>query len=227
MRRARVLLADDHPVILEGLCAVLRPTHEIVGQVRDGRALITAASELKPDVIIADISMPLLNGLEAVRQLKEINRRVKVIFLTMHADTDLAMQAFRAGAVGYVLKSSAAELEAAVSAVLEGRTYVTQRISETVMLALATQLPNHLDGLEVLTPRQREVLQLLAEGRRTKEAADILNVSTKTVEFHKNRIKDALGVRTIAELTQYALKNGILTAPGGMDPELEIQSPVG
>jgi DNA-binding NarL/FixJ family response regulator len=229
MKHARVLLADDHPVILEGLCAVLSPPHEIVGQERDGRALIAAAGELKPDVIIADISMPLLNGLEAVRQLKTLNRRVKVIFLTMHAETDLAAQAFRAGAVGYVLKSSAAELLNAVDAVLQGRTYVTPKISESVMLALA-KAPQHPDGHEVLTPRQREVLQLLAEGRRAKEVADILNVSTKTVEFHKNRIKDTLGVRTIAELTQYALKHGILTAPEQArtpGPEVDALLPVG
>jgi DNA-binding NarL/FixJ family response regulator len=233
MKHARVLLADDHPVILEGLCAVLSPPHEIVGQVRDGRALIVAADELKPDVIVADISMPLLNGLEAVRQLKALNRRVKVIFLTMHAETDLATQAFRAGAVGYVLKSSAAELQIAVDAVLQGRTYVTPRIAENVQLALTKKVSEGVEQPEVLTPRQREVLQLLAEGRRAKEIADILQVSTKTVEFHKGRIKETLGVRTIAELTQYALKHCILVVQeqeGAPEeeatPEKEADTPV-
>jgi DNA-binding NarL/FixJ family response regulator len=230
MKYARVLLADDHPVILEGLCAVLSPPHEIVGQVRDGRALIAAAGELKPDVIVADISMPLLNGLEAVRQLKALNRRVKVIFLTMHTETDLAAQALRAGAVGYVLKSSGAELQTAVDAVLRGRTYVTPRIAESVSQALAKRAPEDLENPEVLTPRQREVLQLLAEGRRAKEIADILCVSAKTVEFHKSRIKETLGVRSIAELTQYALKHCILTVPDqAAAPEREADSllPVG
>ena len=233
MKHARVLLADDHPVILEGLCAVLSPPHEIVGQVRDGRALIAAAAELKPDVIVADISMPLLNGLEALRQLKALKRRVKVIFLTMHAETDLATQAFQAGAAGYVLKSSAAELQVAVDAVLQGRTYVTPKIAENVLQALTKRASADQERPEVLTPRQREVLQLLAEGRRAKEIADLLNVSTKTVEFHKTRIKETLGVRTIAELTQYALKHSILVAPEQevapeeeATPEKDVDTPV-
>jgi DNA-binding NarL/FixJ family response regulator len=232
MKYARMLLADDHPVILEGLSAVLSPPHEIVGQVRDGRALITAAAELKPDVIVADISMPLLNGLDAIRQLKAFDRRVKVIFLTMHAETDLATQAFREGAVGYVLKSSAAELLTAVDTVLGGRTYITPRVAENVLLALTKKTPDETGQSEVLTQRQREVLQLLAEGHRAKDIAGILHVSTKTVEFHKSRIKEALGVRTIAELTQYALKHSILTVPKPEvlaqqeAPEQEMDSPV-
>jgi DNA-binding NarL/FixJ family response regulator len=171
------------------------------------------AEQLKPDVIIADISMPLLNGIEAARQLKKTVPRVKFIFLTMHPEADLATEAFRVGASGYVLKHSAArELKEAIQEALKGRTYVTPRLAKEVLEGLMRQpSENSPDRFQVLTPRQREVLQLLAEGHTSKEIASILNVSTKTVDFHNGRIKTELGLRSIAELTQFAIKRGLVS----------------
>jgi DNA-binding NarL/FixJ family response regulator len=208
-----VLLADDHTMIMEGLASVLEPEFDIVGRAEDGRELLALAGQVKPDVIVADISMPLLNGIEAVRQLKKADSRVKIIFLTMHSEADLAMEAFRAGASGYVLKSSAAkELKTAIQETLKGRTYVTPRIAKEVLEGLMRQPTEGVDRFRALTPRQREVLQLLAEGHTSKEIANILNVSTKTVEFHKGRIKMELGLRSIAELTQFAIKRGMVSS---------------
>jgi DNA-binding NarL/FixJ family response regulator len=206
------LLADDHTMIMEGLSSVLEPEFDIVGRAEDGRQLMVLAEQLKPDVIVADISMPLLNGIEAARQLKKTDSRVKFIFLTMHPEADLATEAFRAGASGYVLKSSAAkELKIAIQETLKGRTYVTPRIAKEVLEGLMRPAAGD-DRFQALTPRQREVLQLLAEGHTSKEIAGILAVSTKTVEFHKGRIKTELGLRSIAELTQFAVKRGLVSS---------------
>jgi DNA-binding NarL/FixJ family response regulator len=211
-RRPRVLLADDHAMIMEGLASVLEPEFEIVGRAEDGRELMALAAKVKPDVIVADISMPLLNGIDAARQLKKEDSRTRIIFLTMHPEADLATEAFRAGASGYVLKSSAAkELKTAILEALNGRTYVTPRIAKEVLEGLMRGPAEGGDRFQSLTPRQREVLQLLAEGHTSKEIASILNVSTKTVEFHKGRIKMELGLRSIAELTQFAVKRGIVS----------------
>jgi DNA-binding NarL/FixJ family response regulator len=211
-RRPRVLLADDHTIIMEGLASVLSPEFDIVGRAEDGRQLMMLAEKLKPDVIVADISMPLLNGIEAARQLKKEDSRSRIIFLTMHPEADLATEAFRAGASGYVLKSSAAkELKTAILEALNGRTYVTPRIAKEVLEGLMRGPAEGDDRLQSLTPRQREVLQLVAEGHTSKEIAGILNVSAKTVEFHKGRIKMELGLRSIAELTQFAVKRGIVS----------------
>lgn len=213
-RRARVLLADDHTMIMEGLSSVLEPEFDVVGRAEDGRQLMKLAEDLKPEVIIADISMPLLNGIEAARQLKKSESNAKIIFLTMHPEADLATEAFRAGASGYVLKSSAAkELKTAIHEALKGRTYVTPRIAGEVLEGLMRQpADSGTDRFEALTSRQREVLQLIAEGHTSKEIANILNVSTKTVEFHKGRIKTELGLRSIAELTQFAVKRGLVSS---------------
>jgi DNA-binding NarL/FixJ family response regulator len=211
MKRPKILLADDHAIVVDGLRAVLEPAFEVVGRVEDGRALVTEAERLRPDVIVADVSMPLLNGIEAARQIAKVDARIKVVFLTMHPDADLATEAFRAGAAGYVVKSSAAgELKAAILEVLEGRIYITPRIAKEVLGALMRPNSGADDPYEALTARQREVLQLIAEGRTSKEIANILNVSAKTVEFHKGRIKESLGLRTIAELAQYAMKRRIV-----------------
>ncbi len=212
MRRPRVLLADDHAIIMDGLCAVLEPQFEVVGRVEDGRALLAAAERLHPDVIVADISMPLLNGIDAARQLRKLDSKLKIIFLTMHLEVDLATEAFRSGATGYVLKSSATdELRTAINEALRGRTYITPRIAHDVLQALMKRPSENDERYEALTSRQREVLQLLAEGHTAKEIASILHVSKKTAEFHKGRIKKELGLRTIAELTQYALKRGLIS----------------
>jgi DNA-binding NarL/FixJ family response regulator len=212
-KRPRILLADDHTMIMEGLASVLEAEFDIVGRAVDGRELMALAEEVRPDVIIADISMPLLNGIEAARQLKKADSRMKFIFLTMHPEADLATEAFRAGASGYVLKSSAAkELKTAIQEALQGRTYVTPRIAKEVLEGLMRRPAEGVDHFQALTPRQREVLQLLAEGHTSKEIANILNVSSKTVEFHKGRIKTELGLRSIAELTQFAIKRGLVSS---------------
>jgi DNA-binding NarL/FixJ family response regulator len=212
MKKPRVLLADDHRIVAEGLRSLLEPEFDLVGAVEDGRALIAAVEELQPDVAVVDVSMPKLNGIEAVRQIKQKNKRIKIVFLTMHPDVAYAASAFEAGASGYVLKHSApAELVMAIKEALEGRTYVTPRIAGELMHAYreGTTRPN---GLAEITPRQREVLQLLAEGRSTKEIASTLVISTRTVEFHKYRMMEDLGIKTVAELIRYAVKQGIVAS---------------
>ncbi len=209
MKRARILLADDHRILAEGLRGLLEPKFELVGIVEDGRALLAAAEELQPDVIVADISMPLLNGIEAVRQIKRTNENIKVVFLTMHPDVTYAASAFEAGASGYVLKHSApSELTTAIQSALRGKTYVTPLIAGELMQFYKARTDQR-DELTRLTPRQREVLQLLAEGRSAKEIATILNISARTVEFHKYRIMDDLGITSGAELVKYAIRHGI------------------
>lgn len=211
MKRARVLLGDDHTIILEGVRRILEPHFEVVGGVPDGRALIAAVQELHPDVVVADISMPLLNGIEVARQLQKSPFPPKIIFLTMHPDAAYATEAFRAGACGYVLKSSAAEeLVKAVQEALGGRVYVTPLVAGEVLHGLMQPTPSE-DKPAALTPRQREVLQLVAEGRSAKEIAGILKMSPRTVEFHKSRIMQALGLHTTAELTQYAIRHRIVS----------------
>jgi DNA-binding NarL/FixJ family response regulator len=206
----RVLLADDHVIVLEGLRRVLEPDFEIVGEVADGQALVAATGSLRPDIIVTDISMPLLNGIEAARQIRKTNRRVKIIFLTMHPDVTFAAEALCAGGSAYVLKSSAgAEILSAIQEAWSGRTYVTPSINQEVVHAQMERIGRR-DGVESeLTPRQREVLQLLAEGKGLKEVAAVLHISIKTAEFHKYRIMRHLGLRTNADVTKYAVKIGM------------------
>ena len=212
MKKRRLLLADDHAIVVEGLRRVLdQPDLEIAAVVADGRALVRAAEEIQPDIIIADITMPLLNGIDAVRQIRETNAGVKIIFLTMHPDVAFATEALAAGGSGYVLKSSAGdELLTAIQEVEKGRRYVTKSIAEAVELGLSARSNTWRSPLDKLTSRQREVLQLLAEGFPTKEIAAKLHVSPRTVEFHKYRIMDELGLRTTAELSRYAARHGIV-----------------
>ena len=201
MNRYRILLADDHTVVLEGLRRMLdRPEFEVVGAVHDGRALIDSAAHLRPDVIVADISMPTLNGVDAARRIRKDNPKIKIIFLTMHPEPAYAIQAMSTGASGYLLKNDAGEeLVTAIHNVLQGRTYVTKPLAEPVMKALLFHSsPKEAD--DPLTSRQRQVLQLLAEGKQPKEIAAVLSVSYRTVEFHKYRIMETLGVKTVAEL---------------------------
>jgi DNA-binding NarL/FixJ family response regulator len=212
MKRTRVLLADDHKIVLEGLRSLLEPEFELAGTVEDGRALVAAAEKLHPDVIVADISMPLLNGIEAVGQIKKIDPHIKVVFLTMHPEVTYANRAFEAGASGYVLKHSApSELTTAIREATKGRTYVTPMIAGELMQSYkgADQQPQ--DVIRKLTPRQREILQLLAEGHSPKEIGDILYISARTVEFHKYRIMETLNLKTSAELVHYAIKHGIVS----------------
>jgi len=205
----RVLLADDHAILLGAFEKLLAAECDIVGQVSDGRALVAAAEELKPDLVILDIAMPMLNGLEAARQIKQRVRSVKLVFLTMNEDADLAAEAFRIGASGYLLKRSAAsELLTAIREVMQGRSYVTPLITQGLVGSLQ-HADEHSPGHE-LTSRQREVLQLLAEGRSMKEVASVLNLTPRTVAFHKYRMMEQLKVKSTAELVQYAVKHHIV-----------------
>ncbi|HTP03573.1 MAG TPA: response regulator transcription factor [Nitrospirota bacterium] len=211
MKRPRVLLADDHRIVAEGLRGLLEPEFELIGIVEDGRALLTAAEKLRPDVIVADISMPVLNGIEAVRQIKRTNEDIKIVFLTMHPDVTYAASAFEAGASGYVLKHSApSELVTAIQRAMRGKTYVTPLL-EGELKYFYKERTGKQDEVTRLTPRQREVLQLLAEGNSAKEIASILDISPRTVEFHKYRMMEALGLKSAAELIGYAVKRGIAT----------------
>ncbi|MGO4884617.1 MAG: response regulator [Bryobacteraceae bacterium] len=207
MLKTTVLLADDHAVVAEGLRSLLKDSFELVGVVHDGRALLEAAERLRPDVIVTDISMPLMNGLEAIRQIRSRRPDAKVLVLTMHRDTHLAAEAFRAGVSGYVLKVSPGdELISAIQEVALGRSYVTSLLAkDLITLLIEARSPAQEDG-SALTPRQREVLQLIAEGRTMKEVASILNISPRTAESHKYEMMEVLGVRTTAELVQYAMR---------------------
>jgi DNA-binding NarL/FixJ family response regulator len=212
MTRPRIILADDHKIVLEGLRNTLEPQFELVGTVEDGHALFEAQKKLHPDAIVADISMPLLNGIEAVRKIKKVDKHIKVVFLTMHSDVTYAAEAFDAGASGYVLKHSApSELVNALHEVLKGRTYVSPMIAGELMESYKEGNHKRNEALLKLSTRQREVLQLLAEGKGAKEVAGVLNISTRTVEFHKYKVMEELGIKTSAELVQYAVKHGIVS----------------
>src|SRR5580693_874 len=204
--RTKVLVADDHAVVAQGLSALLEDTFDLAGVVHDGRALLAAVETLRPDVVVTDISMPLLNGLDAVRQIHRRHPRVKVIILTMHSETQLAVDALRAGASGYLLKvSPAEELITAIEQVALGRSYITTLLAKD-LIALLMEARGASPGVTPLTPRQREVLQLVAEGRTMKEVASILNISPRTAESHKYEIMQVLGVETTAALIQYAIR---------------------
>jgi DNA-binding NarL/FixJ family response regulator len=212
MKKPRVLMADDHSLILAGLRKLVEGECDVVGTVEDGRALVEAAQKLRPDLILMDISMPLLNGLEAARQLAKLVPESKLIMLTMHASPTYATEAFQAGASGYLLKRSAAsELSQAIKSVLQGQQYLTPLITKDVLDSVFKPSTGErgTPASTALTPRQREVLQLVAEGRGTKEIATILSVSVKTVEFHRSRIMHQLDIHTTADLTKYAITHGI------------------
>jgi DNA-binding NarL/FixJ family response regulator len=206
MPRTKVLLADDHAVVAQGLAALLEDTFELAGVVHDGHALLAAVETLRPDVVVTDISMPLLNGLDAVRQIRMSHPHVKIIILTMHRETQLAVDAFRAGATGYMLKvSPGEELITAIEQVAMGRAYVTTLLAKD-LISLLMEAGSESPGESPLTPRQREVLQLVAEGRTMKEVASLLGISPRTAESHKYEIMKVLGVDTTAALIQYAVR---------------------
>jgi DNA-binding NarL/FixJ family response regulator len=204
MKRARVLLADDHRMVAEGLKSLLLPEFDLVGIVEDGRALVDEARRLKPDVIVADITMPRLNGLEAMALLRKDNPSVRVVVMTMHRESAYARRALAAGASGFVLKHSApTELIAAIHAAMEGKTFVTPELA-----GRAAPIADGATG-PTLTERQREILQLLARGKTAKEIASLLAVSVRTVEFHKYKMMEAVGAANSAELIRYAIEHGI------------------
>jgi DNA-binding NarL/FixJ family response regulator len=209
--RPRVLIADDHKLVAEACKGLLEPEFDVIGVVSDGRALLQAAAELRPDVVILDISMPQLNGLDAGEQIKQKSRGTKLIFLTMMLGPDVAAEAFRRGASGYVLKHcNAEELVLAVRRVLRGESYLSPAITkDTVEYLLRSgavyKEQKHISG------RQSEVLQLLAEGKSMKEIAFILNLKPGTVAFHKYQIMDVLGIKTSAGLIEYAIKHHMIS----------------
>ena len=207
MTRPRILMADDHRMVAEGLRSLLEPACELIEIVEHGQALVEAAQRLQPDVIVADITMPLLNGLDAVEQLRRLGCQAKVVFLTMHKDALYAARAMRTGASGFVLKHSAsADLLTAIQEALAERTYVTPAIREVL-----ERLPDPLLDSDVsLTRRQREVLQLFAEGHTAKEVAKLLHISARTAEGHKVQIMKLLGARSTADLVQCAIRHGLI-----------------
>jgi DNA-binding NarL/FixJ family response regulator len=211
MQRPRVLLADDHRLLREAFAQLLAVDCDVVGAVADGRALLAAVPELRPDVVVLDIAMPLLNGLDAARQLQRVMPKVKVIFLTVSEDPDLAAEAFRAGASGFLLKNSAAaELLQAIREVFQGRSYVTPLATRGLVDNFLHQ-PEPAKQAAALSPRQREVLQLLAEGHTMKSIARILKITPRTVAFHKYSMMEELGIRSSAELVQFAIRQRVVS----------------
>jgi DNA-binding NarL/FixJ family response regulator len=207
--RPRVLLADDHSLLLGAFETLLAPEYDVVGGVSDGRALLAAAEKLQPDVVVLDVSMPLLNGLDAGREIRRRFPRIKLVFITMNEDADLAAAAFRIGASAYLLKRSAAsELQFAIHEALNGRSYLTPLVTDGVvgsLLRAAERKPS-----TELTPRQREVLQLLAEGQSMKQVAGVLNVTPRTVAFHKYRMMQQLNIKSTAELIRFAIRQHLV-----------------
>ncbi len=209
--RARILLADDHRVLTEGLSKLLGQQYDVVATAENGQQLVALAREHKPDVIVTDISMPLLNGIDALHALKKAGVRSKLLVLTMHADAALAVEAFRAGASGYLLKHAAGdEIRSAVDALMRGRNYLSPSFPVDLISLLAEAARHPGTGGPKLTRRQREVLQLVAEGKTMKEVASILKISTRTAESYKYEIMRTLGIHTSAELIQYAIKIGLI-----------------
>jgi DNA-binding NarL/FixJ family response regulator len=209
MGKPRVIIADDHTLLVEAFEKLLAPECEVVAKVADGRALVAAVKNLRPDVVVLDLTMPLLNGLDAARQIKQFDRSIRLVFVTMNEDPDLAAEAFRAGGAAYLLKRSAgSELLTAIREAMKRRSYVTPLVTEGMLGSLMEsggEAPSRH-----LTTRQREVLQLLAEGKSMKEVASILNVTPRTVAFHKYRMMEQLKIKTNAELIQYAIRQHVI-----------------
>lgn len=203
--RYRAVIADDHQLMAEGLRRILEPEYEVAATAADGHELVRLAAELRPEIVLADITMPLLNGVDATRQIKSLNKRTVVVIVTMHTEPEFAVEAFDAGASAYVLKRVAGEeLLTAIRMALAGKRYTSS------FPGSSAALENRELRKPQLTARQREILQLVAEGKSAKEIAAILNISVKTVAFHKTALFDALGLRTTAELTQFAVKSGLI-----------------
>jgi DNA-binding NarL/FixJ family response regulator len=212
MSRARILLADDHTLVSEAFKRLLEPEFDVVGTVADGRTLLQVAEQLKPDVAVIDLGLPLLNGMDAGKQLKRMLPRTRIVVLTMSEDSDLAAAALREWASGYLLKKSAAgELVQAVRDVLKGKSFVTPFVAQRLLEDFVRD--PRTDRVKHLTPRQREVLQLLAEGRTMKEVAAVLHVTTRTVAFHKYRIMEEFSLKNNSDLVRFAMKERLLAPP--------------
>jgi len=211
MRRPRVLLADDHQMLLDALKELLEPKYEVVGLVTDGRAVLKVAEKLRPDIIVLDIAMPQLNGLDAGRQIKQSMPSVKLLFMTMNEDPYLVGEAFRAGASAFLLKQAAGlELDEAIKEVLKGGSYVTPSAAKGLD-NISLREPKNREFAPEPTARQREVIQLLAEGRTMKEIARLLYITPRTVAAHKYAVMELLQLKTSAEVVQYAIKHRIIS----------------
>lgn len=211
MKRIRILVGDDHPFILEGVRRLLEGHYDVVGSASDGMALVEAAARLAPDLVVLDVSMPVLNGIDAARQIKINLPHARFVFLSMHSNAIYMRKAFEAGASAYVLKSGAAEeLLTAIAAAVKGRSYVSPSFGREVSNSLQNHSAHAKRGVIELTNRQRQILQLIAEGKQNKEIAEILNVSVKTVEFHRASLMTKLGAHTVAELTRFAIQEGLV-----------------
>jgi len=212
MNQIRILLADDHRIVAEGLRGLLEAEFGPVEIVANGRELVAAAEKFRPDVIVTDISMPLLNGIDAVRQIRKRQKGIKVVFLTMHPDPSYVAAAFDVGASGYLLKHAAVtELVTAIQSVLQGKQYMTPQIAGDLQLFYQNSGLQERDGTSKLTSRQREILQLLAEGRTVKDIAVLLHLSARTVEFHKYRMMAEHGIQSFAALVRFAIKHGVVS----------------
>ena len=217
VKRTTILLADDHSIVIEGMRRLLEAEFDVIGVVSDGMTLIDVAEQLRPHVIVADVSMPVLNGIEAARQLRVNNPEIKIVFLSMHPDVVYVSEALRAGGSAYILKTSAGfEIVTAIREVIGGGIVVSPAIDPRALKAQLQRDQDSHDPLNTLPPRQREVLQMVAEGRSSKEIADILQISPRTAEFHRYRVMQSLGVRTIADLVRYAIKHGVVSPGAGI-----------
>jgi len=211
MNPLRILLGDDHSLVIEGVRGLLAGRYDLVGSAENGHSLVDAARRLAPDLVILDISMPVLNGIDAGREIKKTNPDTKLIFLTMHTNAVYLRKAMEAGASAYVLKSGASEeLLKAVEAVCQGNTYVSPGFGQWVLETIPELPPKNSRSVIELTSRQRQILQMIAEGKQNKEIADVLRVSVKTIEFHRSRLMTKLGARTVAELTRLAIEEGLI-----------------
>lgn len=219
MSRARVLLADDHSLILEGIRRLLENHHDLIGSVADGAALVKEAQRLRPEIIVLDVAMPILNGIDAAREIKKFLPDVKLLFISMHANSIYVRKAIAAGGSGYVLKSGASEeLLKAISLVCKGGTYFSTGLHPSVLEKITLSPAKSSRHVIELTSRQRQILQLIAEGKQNKEIAGLLFVSVRTVEFHRGRLMARLGAHTVAELTRFAIHEGLI-APVEYSPD--------
>jgi DNA-binding NarL/FixJ family response regulator len=212
MKKVTVLLADDHSLVLTGIRRLLESSFDVVGAVEDGKRLVEAALSLRPEVVVLDVAMPILNGIDAAREIKESLPATKLVFISMHSNAIYVRKAVEAGASAYVLKSGAAEeLLIAIEAARKGDTYFSPGFGFKVLDSLMDEVRESSRHVVDLTSRQRQILQLVAEGKQNKEIAALLNISVKTIEFHRGRLMTILGVHSVAELTRFAMQDGLIS----------------
>ncbi len=223
MKKPRILLGDDHSLILKGITGLLETEYDVVGVANDGKALVDTALRLIPEVVVLDISMPVLNGIDAAREIKKSLPSINLVFLSMHKNAVYLRKAFEAGAAGYVLKSGATEeLLTAIREARSGKVYVSPAFGNTVIEEVRNPQAKRVRSPRDLTDRQRQILQLVAEGRQNKEIAEVVHVSVKTVEFHRGRLMTKLGARSVADLTRFAIQEGLIDGSGRDQKQAEL-----